>query len=77
MILGMSLKSKLEIREKPEMGAQWILEIFSVMFLFLKQYFIPFFIFFVWTSGVLWDGRGLGKAKDFSNKHEDKQKRKL
>lgn len=45
------------------MGAQWILDIFSVTFLLLNQYIISFFFLFVWTIGVLRDGEDLGKQK--------------
>lgn len=39
------------------MGAQWIIELLIIAFLFVKQYII----FFIWTSRVLKDGEDFGK----------------
>lgn len=43
------------------MGAQWIIELLIIAFLFVKQYTISLFIFFIWTSRVLKDVEDFGK----------------
>ena len=43
------------------MGAQWIIELLISAFLFVKQYIISLFIFFIWTSRVLKDVEDFGK----------------
>lgn len=66
-----------KVKTKKEREAQWILEFLITTFLFLQQYIILLFIFFVWTSRVPRNVENLKKQTALATKMEMNGRKKF